>query len=227
MATTVDTTPFEADAYVLVQWNDAPTVNHYSWRVYRRLSPGGTWELLTQDLSGGVGHAYPDYTAHANVSQDWAVVEVTQNPAPGSPLVEGAKTPVNATPFSTDYWLVYPSDPTMNLKLEHVTADSFHDELEQAAVNLIGRGRKFDMGTDFGVAGSLVADFRDVSGGLTGRQQSDKLHALRKLQEPLYLRNPFGDVWKVALGQLDTTRVPGVGIREFTGITIPYSEVAD
>jgi hypothetical protein len=41
------------------------------------------------------------------------------------------------------------------------------------------------------------------------------------------MRNPFGDVYRIRVGNLSISRLAGVGVDEFVDVTIPYSEVAE
>lgn len=65
-----------------------------------------------------------------------------------------------------------------------------------------------------------------TTGYYTARQQRLDIEELKAKRVTAYLRNPFGDIWLVAAGNVAVSRVPGVGSSEFTDITIPYSEVA-
>jgi hypothetical protein len=63
------------------------------------------------------------------------------------------------------------------------------------------------------------------SGFYTGRQQREAILKLKASKINLYLRNPFGDLWRVAPGDIAATRLPGTGRSDFSDITIPYQEV--
>jgi hypothetical protein len=69
----------------------------------------------------------------------------------------------------------------------------------------------------------LSVSFTD--GTYLARNQLQDIKAMRKLDHPVYLRNPFGDVWLVSLGDVQVDRVAGVGTNEFSDITVPYREV--
>lgn len=64
-----------------------------------------------------------------------------------------------------------------------------------------------------------------TTGFYTARQQAKALSALKGERSFIYLRNPFGDIWKIAPGNIGGGRVAGVGTAEFSDITIPYQEV--
>lgn len=81
-------------------------------------------------------------------------------------------------------------------------------------------------GNQFG--GEWIGDQDDsasrTTGFYTARQQSQALSALKNERTPLYLRNPFGDVWKINPGNIAGGRIAGVGTAEFSDVTIPYQE---
>lgn len=62
-------------------------------------------------------------------------------------------------------------------------------------------------------------------GFYTARQQAQALSALKNERSYIYLRNPFGDIWKIAPGNIGGGRIAGVGTSEFTDVSIPYQEV--
>lgn len=220
---TLDDSNFIDDGYVELQWDDTGvSVDFYSWRLYRRWLDDPTWVLIYETTDNVAAYTFDDYFAHANVDNDWALVQVTQV---GSVQTEGVYTVISDTPYSEDYWLLHSTDPAYNTRLYHVTADSYSDEYEEETLKLIGRGRKKDQDTNYGVTGSLTADIRDNTVE-TAKEQRQKVEWLKATQTEMYLRTPFGQVWKVALGQLSFDRTPGVGIREFGALTIPYEEVA-
>jgi len=220
----VDATTAPGDGYVSVTWNDDDQdVDFSTYRLYRRIT-GETEETWVADIPdiGGSSYDYHDWTFPANISADWALVQVVIR---FGSEVEGTKTWLADTGVSTDYWLINPLDETKNFQLYHVTSDSYSDEYEAETVNLIGRGRKQDRGTHYGYAGSLTISVWDISGGLTAHEQKVALETLRADNVELYLRTPFGDTFKVATGDVMIDRIAGVGIRENHTATIPYIEV--
>lgn len=143
--------------------------------------------------------------------------------------VTHAMSPVTLT--SEDYWLV---DPLSNIgvRLHHVIAESESDEYEEEELILIGKGRKMDYGTRLGNAGSLTAQLWDAPANpdlqvaaKSARQQKAELDLLKTMRHTIYLRNPFGDVLAVTPGNITFDRLPGVGLREYGTVTIPYKEV--
>lgn len=218
----IDASFYCADGYVHLHWEHTFHADHYEYRVYGRNVGEVDWTLLHEIAEVQTVYDFYDYLAAANKLQEWTVVQVTES---GSVQTEETYDPVSLTPVCDAYWLIYREDPDYNLRIEHVTSDSFGDEYEEEIMLLIGRGRKADKGTNFGVVGSLSAEIRD-QGILSAEEQKVMLEAFRELNTAVYLRNPFGDVWQIVLGKLDFTRVPGVGVAPYVTVTIPYTEVA-
>jgi hypothetical protein len=72
----------------------------------------------------------------------------------------------------------------------------------------------------------LQAKVYDVT-GLTAAQQRIALEDMRAGSVTCKLRTPFGDIWDVAMGDIQINRIAGVGTNEYFEVTIPYSEVSD
>lgn len=225
VASTADASAYYDDGYVEITWSHGSPADWYAWRVYR--APEGTteWTLLEQITVQQANYTYRDYWAPANASLDYAVVLVTSTDG-GQTVNEGSYDRQTVQTLSDKYWLLHPSDPALNVRLDHVTADNFSDETEESVLNVVGRGRKVDRGEDWGVSGELSVKFRDNASG-TARDKLKDLIALKRAATYVHLRNPFGDVWKVALGGVPSIdREPGIGIREHTTVRLTYLEVA-
>lgn len=225
-AFTLSDVNYPTDGYILLTWdNSEETLNWYQWRVYRRLVGDPTWELIHTISTQATTYEYRDYLAPSNVQVEYAVVQAESTDG-GQTVTEGTYDPQQVTPPSDKYWLIHPTDSTMNVLLHHVVADTFADESEEAVLNVIGRGRKVDRGEEWGLTGQLSLKFRDRP-NLTGRQQWQNFLALKRAATYVHLRNPFGDVLKVALGgNPSTERESGISIREHHTVTVPYYEVA-
>lgn len=131
-------------------------------------------------------------------------------------------------PEADDYWLIHPTDKSKSLLLHHVTDDSMKEEYETEIQHLIGRGRHQDIGDRLGWSGSLSAHLRDRQ-DLSGREQRLALEALKAERVDLWLRNPFGDLFRVAAGDIEIDREAGVGSgdREFSEVSFDYVELLD
>jgi hypothetical protein len=113
----------------------------------------------------------------------------------------------------------------IKVPVEHVTGDSFTEKYESAIHNVPGRGNKRDVGQRWGYDGSLTAQLYGL-GDLTPRQERKQLELMRQQRRKVWLRTPFGDVWQITLGEVQVQRIEGVGVNEYTTVTIPYTEVS-
>lgn len=222
---TVDVSNQDLYGYARITFTNANKgANWYSWRIKRRKSGTTTWTPLHEYVVDQSNYEYHDTLVPQNTSVDYSVTRVFLS---GGVPTEEADTPQNGFAVGGSYyWLVNVDAESMNISLRNVTSDVFHDDFDFATHRLIGRGRKADHGTRYGVEGSLSVQLRDISSGATAAAQLASILALKDVRADTYLKTPFGQVWRVALGQVNVTRVAGVGIREFTDVTIPYSELA-
>jgi hypothetical protein len=206
---------------VTVDWSLANMDGTWvAWRVLRRQRGYSTWTEICYCNEPTV-RLYKDYTAATGVTYEYSVVQVAISVGA---QVESAYPIKQFQGESTHYMLVVPDNDVLNLTLYHVTADDFEDEQEMATMKLIGRGRRVEYGTRYGQAGSLTAEFRDNE-FMSARLQRLYLEAIRDSGMKIFLRNPFGDVWAVALDSARITRTAGVGLREMATVTIAYSEI--
>lgn len=218
----VTSTTYTTDGLVSLAWPAAVAdATFVGWRVYRR-PVGGTYKLL-RTITVATTKVWADYTAPSNIAVEYAIIQA----ATRFGLV--VESPYQATTFQADnqnYMLVCPDNPALNVTLYGVRGETFSDELETAVHNVIGRGRVVQYGTKYGKTGSLDVAFYDVAAA-TARAQRLAVEAIRDSGLAAYMRNPFGDVWPVALIDFSVTRIPGVGNREYSTASVGYSEVDD
>lgn len=217
---TIDSSDFAQYGRLEIDWTTSTVSGtNLGWRIYRRQRGYSAWKLIAETDSL-IKH-WSDFTTPSFTNMEFAVVQVADNL--GAP-VESAYPIVEFYGETTDYMLVVPDNPSYNLILYHVTDDEFEDEQEMATTKLIGRGRRVEYGTRFGQTGSLTAEFRD-NAYMSGRSQRLLLEAIRDSGYKVYLRNPFGDVWAVALDSARISRVAGVGLQEMATASISYTEI--
>lgn len=221
----VSATNFPLKGYYFLDWS-ASTADaaFYAWRVYRRPAFTGTYALIFETLNVSE-RTFKDYLAPSLEQVEYAVVQVTVEFAT---QVESAYDPTAIIAEQLKYILVVPDNDTLNLTLESVKGDKFGDEVEQATMNLVGRGRRVEIGENYGTIGSLTAVFRDNTvTGFTARQQRIAFELLRSSKVRIYLRKPFGDVYEVTLMTGDVTLTPGTGNHEYAEVDIDYVEITD
>lgn len=217
---TIDAANFTADGYVSIEWADGTQDEDFKeWRIYRRTPEvSSTWELVDSAVSS----PYLDYMAPAVSDVEYAIVQVADRF--GVDVVSGFAAH-EVTTGASYYWLIYPDDADYNVLLSHVRGEQTNfAEYEEQELVLIGRGRKVDYGTRLGRSGELSGSVRPTE-TMTTRQQKTKIDQLKELRATMYLRTPFGDVYKVAARNISVTRVPGTGLTEMLDVTIPWTEV--
>ncbi len=220
-AFSADATLYPTKGLVTVDWSGATLDgSFYAWRLYRRPTGTAAWALLGE-FASPTTRTYKDYLCPSQQSQDYAVVQVDMSF--GVPT-EGTYSPVAVVATALSYQLVCPSNDSLNLTLFAVTAENFGDEQEMASINLIGRGRRVEYGTNFGATGTITAAFKnDVT--MTARAQRIALETLRASGQKVYLCNPFGDVFQIAITSAAITREAGTGLHEVATVSMGYSEI--
>lgn len=236
----VDAAPFnlENQGYISVFWEDVNRdIDFINWVVMRKddiidpntlavLEEGG-WKELAQVYEVNEIYEYHDYYAPSGYRTQYKVLQVVDRF--GDQVASTNTNSVSVFPMSDGYWLIEPRQQELDadaFKLSIVTQDTYTDEFEEDSLVIIGGGRKIDRGEHLGVTGSLTAQIRD-STGYTARQKKLRLEVLKQENRELYLRNPFGDLYRVSVGNLGVSRIAGVGRSEFVDITVPYVEVGE
>lgn len=223
---TLDATSFPTLGYVRSSWTNATKgANWYSWRLYRRVNTASAkWALVKEYLADIANYTWDDYFATSNISQQYVVVRVFL--VAGVPTEEAIGGTVQAvTPASDNYWIVHPYNPSLTSLVYSVTGDSFSEEADVAEMNIIGRGRRADYGSTWGRRGSLNMQLRDKP-AITARNQF-LLYAAQQRSAPSYywLRTPFGDMFRVVLSDLHADRMAGVGVNDYSNVSLSYAEV--
>lgn len=233
--TTIDDSFVSSDGYVLVQWtSDWYDSRFLSYRVYRREVGTTAWAMLFETTdSNKTLYSFKDYLYSNLKSYQYAVSQVVT--AFGSPL-ESLLTYVDTADINDDkYWLVPSDDSSVDfgnlagiaIPLTGVTSDSYTDEYEEESIKIIGRGRRHEYGTHYGINGSLSVQIRPIMNGTvyTGGEIRQQLVQAKANKQSYLLRTPFGDVYKVAMGNIQFARVAGLGTADATDVTLPYEEV--
>ena len=230
----VDITQYnvEGKGYVRVTWNDtARDAAFVNWIVYRKsdeinltslaVIKAGTWEPLASVYIPATTYIYDDYRTPAAHKVSYYVSQVVNRF--GDFIESETITPVVVYPHSDGYWVLM---ETGSVRLSIVTGDSYTDEYEEETLNIYGRGRYVDRGSYLGIVGSLDVQLRDT-GGTSARMKKQQLEAMKAESQNTYLRTPFGDIYKVSVGNLGIGRIAGVGEAEFCDVSIPYAQVAE
>lgn len=222
---TVDSEAYEETGYFILQWavpTEGVDPDFYAWRIYVREVGESRWLLSGEVHSPDLLEFY-EGLGGAGVEIEFAVVQVADR---FGSRVESDKTTTTGIGFIHNYWLIHPTNPDLSMRLMYVVGDDYDDEWEEESITLIGRGRKREYGEHWGREGTLEVQIRDDNlRGRTARQQRRQLERLKEDTPICYVKNPFGDVFRVALGNVAVRRVSGVGNREFVDLNIPYAEI--
>lgn len=213
-----------SSGYVEVSWTGLTLdPDHYGFRIYHREVGAPSWTLLTEIIPATGTGSYDAYQFANTVQQEITVVEVTIDV--DGYLSEGTYADENTfTPTGdTKYWLVHPTNQSLTMELPLVQSDSFSEENEHEVIKLLGRGRKINLGERFGITGQLSARLTD--GATTARAKRLALQNLADSGTEVFLRNPFGDLWKVWIGNISYDRV-SAGSTEVYDISFSYTEVS-
>lgn len=218
---TASPTPYEPEGYVRILWDGPVDPLFEGWRVYRRPAEGSDWTLVAEVPHASAREAR-DWTLAESGTYVYAVVQVASRH--GS-LVEGARTSSSAPirVHCSSYWLVVPE---MDFGLRIVpSGDNFSRERESSTMDIIGRGRKVNFGQSISREGSLTVPVRHLNRGMSASDLVDKIDLITLGVTGVYLRDPFGNYFPVALGRYSFDRMAGVGATEMGDLEVSYVEV--
>lgn len=234
----VDLTTYNQEdaGYAKVVWTEATIdADFRAWVVMRRdrlIDPQtganlevGAWTPITYIYDSGI-FEYHDFYAPSGYGVDYDVLQMVDRF--GDQIMSAFSAGVSVIPKSEGYWFIVPDSVTSipdAFKLSSVTADTYSDEYEETVYNIIDGGRKQEIGQHLGPSGTLTAQLRD-SAGQSARQKKRRLETMKEQGVTnLYMRTPFGDLYRVGVSNLGVSRIAGVGTSEFVDVTIPYMEV--
>lgn len=213
---------YESEGFVHVYWGgtelDAMFV---AWRVYRKNVNDASYTRIAEIPQAEITEIR-DWLIPSLSTFRYYVVQVVERFEEQVESVVAA--PVEVTLGTGGYWMIDPVDPANSIRLHNVTQESYTEISEQAEYLIVGRGRHIDEGETIGIEGTLVAQLRSSIDG-TAREKKLKIETLKRQKKPVYLRNPFGDIWYISIGTMSVERVAGVGVSEFVDVTVPYKQI--
>lgn len=221
----VNTLGYNDFGYTEITWPDGnPDPYFKEWRIYRKRQDDSDDQYVLAGVVEDSGiKFFQDWLIAGNDTFVYTVVQVAYR---FGSLVESGYNP--STPFfifSDSYWLIVPTNPDLNIKIRNTSADRYTDNREMADYNIIGGGRRRAYGTKYGKSGNLTIQVR-ASQGRTSSQFIDGITRVCRDQYSLFMRDPFGNVTLIALGEMSLDRMAGVGSVEFGDIDLPYIEVS-
>lgn len=220
---TVNPTSYSQNGYALIDWSGTVPDDYFvAWKIYRKRKDAVDWDLIYVEDDSAVA-SYRDWLVPSVGEYQWSVTQLADRS--GFILESGIddNAPSNYI-VSEDYWLIVEDDDTRNVRLYSVSDDKFTDEIERNEYVVKGRGRRVNYGTVIGMNGSLSVKLR-YNSGISARDQRRVLKELSLECISCLLRDPFGNITRVSLGDISTSRMAGVGNQEFADLEIPYMEV--
>lgn len=211
---------------VVINWTASQGAQWFAYRIYHQSAEDDQiWTLVYETVTAAPSYSVNIYQYSNAITQRFTVVEVTTEVGTGR-ILEGTYGQYNEfTPDSVDadYWLIH-TNPALSIRFDNVVSDDFTDEWERHEFKLLGRGRKVNLGSRIGRVGTLEIQMRDSTTG-TARAKRKELTDLYALGDPVWLRDPFGDLVKIAIGEPSFNRIPGLALHEAVNVNLPYSEV--
>lgn len=227
----VDASGADELGYIKVDLTEAlPDDQFAAWKIYR-MEVDGAWELIAT-ITDITVRSYNDYMLKAGKRYLYSATQVatrsgTLLESPVGFWLDDADNPVIESRICdvdlTHYWIINPADTTLSTRLLNVIKADQDEAYESETYQIIGRGRHTDYGDRLGYSGTLTCQCRVPERPSTFKQ---RIEALRRANETYYLRDPFGKLFQVSLGDLSWSPVAGVGTVEFGDLGIPYEEVA-
>lgn len=240
VGTAVNILPYntEDQGYITVTWNDVNRdVDFIAWVVQRKddiidaatlaVLEAGTWQTLDYIYTPATTYSYQDFYAPSGYRVQYKVLQMVDRF--GDQVTSTNTATVDVYPISDGYWLIEPSQLNVTadaFRLSIVTSDTYTDEYEEDVYVVIGGGRHKEIGDHLGLSGTLNAQLRN-NGGNSARQKKRRLELMKLGTQDLFLRTPFGDIYRVSVGNLGISRIAGTGRDEFVDVTIPYLEVGE
>ena len=228
LSCSVFTDNYDEDGYVLILW-PGTTVDplFVKYNIYRKNTdiPDSEWELIGSVEDPNV-EEFHDWSTSGEHHYKFTLTQVVMK---FGALVESLFDEFGEViqVQSAHYWLVAPNDESLNTKLYHVVDDKYTEEIEMATHTILnGGGNRVSYGSPIGMDGTLSAQIKSAS-NISARELRLRIRALQFTARWVYLRDPFGNYTKVALGKIGIARISGVGLSEFVDVEIPYTEVGD
>lgn len=215
----ISATDYASQGYLTAVWSKGPDPMFMEWRLYRRAAGLEEWTLAATSRDPEA-RSLRDWLA-AGIEVEHAMTQVASRD--GS-LVESAPVlppPLTRIPPST-YLLVVPSqDFAIQIK---PSGDQFTATQESHVMKIIGRGDKVNFGTGRSREGSLTVPLRNPD---TARLDRMAVSALVGSEHEVWLRDPFGDAFRVALREYSFERLAAAGTSDLGDLQVPYVEVME
>lgn len=220
---TVDPQSYLEGGYVDLDWGlSSPDDYFITWRVYRRKVGQVAWDLIATIDDSSITRYH-----------DWLVPEVGEFQYTVTQVADrfGAilESSLDVDPpvyyiRSEDFWLIDEDDEENNLRLYSVSDNPYNVKYERNEYIVKGRGRRTNFGTRIGLDGVMTCKVRPRS-GYTPSQLINQLEQMQSRRYSVLLRDPFGRITRITIGDLSISPMAGTGPDEFADVSIPWTEV--
>lgn len=217
---------FEDDGYVTVLWPDVDVDPLFmEYRVYKKLADveDASWEHVGTVVDSNT-FEFHDWSTSGEHAYRYSITQVVML---FGALVESLQDEYGdiVKVRSSHYWLIVPHNESLNTKLYMVVADGFTDKVEQSShVILGGGGNRVNYGSPIGMDGSMSAQIRGAS-NITASEMRLRIRRLQFEATWCFMRDPFGNFNRIAIGDIGIKRIEGVGMAQYVDVEIPYKEV--
>lgn len=221
---TVDPSTYDLNGYVDVQWPSAiPDTYFIQWNLYRRPSGTVDWDLITT-IDDSAVRFYHDWAVPAVGEFQYSVTQVADR---FGYILESGQNEAAATYYisSDDFWLIDPDNESNNIRLYSVVGNPYKAGVyERTSYVVKDRGTRTNFGTRIGNSGTINCKIRPYS-GYSPSQLIEMLEAMAQRRYWVNLRDPFGRLTRVTIGDIDVDPMAGMGTEEFADVSFPYTEV--
>jgi hypothetical protein len=196
---------------LVLTWTTSPLGAGLFWRyfIYRK-DPDGNYRRIGEVTDQNTP-TYTDLEAPHGITVDYGVT--TSNG-----WAEGAMGVASGV-LLRNWWLVHPTDPDLRFELRYVPSGGLTERynLEQRSFTPLGRS------TPVVVSSKLMPPAGTLQLNIipTDVETFDLLKRAAKVDPYVVIKSPFGDVYRVRLGQIERSIAPG-GMRP---VSIAYTSV--
>jgi hypothetical protein len=181
-----------------LSWDTSSDANFTKYNIYRETFGAGEEYTLLATITDKATVNYTDFSAGVGVKYEYKITQTSQ-PSGSNPVDSDidAAFAVTASSESDNWWIVYDRDDNYGVEL-YVDSESRTNPYQEEVFEPFGRSRKVIVRyTQYGVEGSFSAYIPDDEAAV----KMPKLKALFAITNtPLYIKTPFGDVYKAYLG---------------------------
>jgi len=235
---TVEASTFDSAGPVTVLIDTAADLDpdFLAWRIYWRRAGATAWAQLGPDIDTSDAYVRVGlFEILPNVEQELAVVQVADR---FGVSIESELDPATITPTGRAWWLIADTERIIggetvddvpisgvaardSRRIVQIESDPHAPAIERAEIPIVGRGTKVELGTDFGITGTLTIVLTDDD-DRTAIEQEAELVAM--LTQVVTLRKPAGVIARV--NPHDVSFDPQ-GVDDLVVVSLPYTEVAE